>query len=342
MISKLKSVIGSLPVSTKIILFLALFLVSISLIFNVTQFNLTSAITYIIEESSTDGGTTTTGTTSTATGTTSTTTGGYIGAGSVGGGGSGSSGGGGGSSGGGGGGGGGGGTATVFLKVFVITDFAKGEITTINPDEQNIAFTKVRFNSQIDMRNPVFIISTIQSRPDFLAIPKEIVYQYLEIEIPLSTESKDFTETSINFKVDNSWIKDNNIDKKTISLHRYKEATILETLPTTLTTEGDNYIHYTAISEGLSYFVITGDKRKTLIEKIFGEKVEEVKKEEEKANITKPTEDRVEKEEKKNKALIWSLIGMFVVFLVGYFYIQKKMEERKKKLKNNKINKDRK
>ena len=67
--------------------------------------------------------------------------------------------------------------------------------------------------------------------------------------------------------------------------------------------------------------MITGNKRKTLIEKIFGEKEEVVKedkqeqKEGEKANITKLAEDKAEKEEKKNKALIWlSIIGIFVVF----------------------------
>lgn len=333
MIFKLKSIIESLPIRTKIILFLALFLVSISLIFSITKLNITSAVTYVVEESSTDGGTTTTGTTTT--GTTSTTTGGTT---TTGGGGSSSGGGGGGGgSGGSGGSGGGGAGVIVFKKVIVIQKITTGEVSTIPLDEPNIAFTKIRFNSLIDQINLLFIISNIQEKPDFLIETEGIAYQYLEIEIPLFTESKDFTETSINFKVDNDWIKENKIDKNTISLHRYKESTILETLPTTLTTEGDNYIHYTAISEGLSYFVITGDKRKTLIEKIFRENVEGVKKEDEqKQIITKPAEDKVEKEEKKDKVLIWSLlIGMIVVFLVGYFFIQKKIrQDKNKRVKN--------
>lgn len=186
----------------------------------------------------------------------------------------GSSGGGGGGGGGGSGGGGAGGVA-VYKKVFVLLDFAKGTFSTIDLDEKNIAFTKVRFIPQIDQRSPVFMISNIQEKPSFLSTPKGISYQYLEIEIPRNTEPKDFTDVSINFRVDNDWMEENKIDKKTITLQRYKDFSTLEMLPTSQATKDANYTYFTGVSPGLSYFVITGNKTKTLLEKIFGTEEEE-------------------------------------------------------------------
>ena len=190
-------------------------------------------------------------------------------------------GGGGGGSGGGGGGGGSGGIAALFKKVFVIQKLTAGEFSSIELDEQNIAFTKIRFNSLIDQLNGVFIISNIQTKPDFLTSPEWIVYQYLEIEIPRFAESKDFNQVTINFRVDTTWIKDNKIDKDSIRLHRYEDITTPVILPTTLTREDTNYTYFTAISPELSYFVITGKKTEILKTEISREKTFVEKEEEE-------------------------------------------------------------
>jgi len=119
-------------------------------------------------------------------------------------------------------------------------------------------------------------------------------------------------------------------------LQRYKDVSNLDLLSTTLTDEDEEYTYFSSISPSLSYFVVAGDKKKTIIEKIFGEKEEEKLEniEEETESITKPTEDKPEKEDTKNNYSTWlMIISVFIVFIVVYFFIQSKIKKQKKKEK---------
>ncbi|RPJ78192.1 MAG: PGF-pre-PGF domain-containing protein, partial [Alphaproteobacteria bacterium] len=59
------------------------------------------------------------------------------------------------------------------------------------------------------------------------------------------------------FKVEKSWIKDKKIDKSSINLNRYND-TKWNCLPTSLLSEDDKYVYFTAETPGFSHFTITG------------------------------------------------------------------------------------
>ncbi len=59
------------------------------------------------------------------------------------------------------------------------------------------------------------------------------------------------------FKVEKSWIQDKKIDKSSITLNRYSDKTWNQ-LPTSLSSEDDKYLYFTAQTPGFSPFAITG------------------------------------------------------------------------------------
>ena len=74
------------------------------------------------------------------------------------------------------------------------------------------------------------------------------------------------TETNIenaviSFKVAKSWLQDKQIDESTITLYRYNDVK-WNKLTTSLSSEDENYLHFTAQTPGFSPFAITGQKLK--------------------------------------------------------------------------------
>ena len=64
---------------------------------------------------------------------------------------------------------------------------------------------------------------------------------------------------TIRFKVEQSWVKENDIDKETILLTRYYNGEWQE-LPITYISEDTTYIYFDAEAPGLSTFAIVGNE----------------------------------------------------------------------------------
>ncbi len=91
--------------------------------------------------------------------------------------------------------------------------------------------------------------------------PLNELYKYLTIEY--SKPNTYVEEVTIRFRVENSWLKENDIDPETVTLLREREnSKAWDELQTTKLEEDSEYTYYSAVTEGFSYFVITGEKAK--------------------------------------------------------------------------------
>ena len=93
----------------------------------------------------------------------------------------------------------------------------------------------------------------------FLLLLADEVYKYLNIWVGNSgvVSSKNIENAVVSFKVEKSWVQDKLIDKSTIVLNRYSDNAWNQ-LPTSLSSEDDNYLYFTAQTPGFSPFAITG------------------------------------------------------------------------------------
>jgi PGF-pre-PGF domain-containing protein len=75
------------------------------------------------------------------------------------------------------------------------------------------------------------------------------------------SSSDNFENARINFRVNKSWVSENNINESSVTLYRYYQNSWNQ-LPTTLSGENEVYFHFTAETPGFSPFAISGTEKK--------------------------------------------------------------------------------
>jgi len=165
---------------------------------------------------------------------------------------------------GGGGGGVGGGTTTTTLPPVIeganIPNISAGG--TGQASFTNLPITDISIESKNNVTNVRITITKTDAQPGTVAIgaPGQ-VYAYLSIDKTNITDS-DITAVKIKFKVEKSWIANNNIDVSQIALYRYVNGEWTK-LPTVKLSEDSTYIYFESTSPGLSVFAITGQQLAT-------------------------------------------------------------------------------
>jgi len=153
-----------------------------------------------------------------------------------------------------------------------------------------------------DVVSDVSITIKDTTLPEYIAIPILIetasVYKYLDITTTVPKDKME--EVIIKFKVEKSWIEENDINSSTIALNRYSDN-IWTKLDTRSTNDDITYYYFESESSGFSIFAITGEKNIATI----------------------PPEN-------KNIIWIYVVVGIGVItFLGGLFYYVNKKQERK-------------
>ena len=122
------------------------------------------------------------------------------------------------------------------------------------------SIVSVAFDSKKTVGKTTTIVEMLKNKstltPD---VPKDEVYSYLNIWVGnggYGTE-KNIENAVVCFKVEKSWIQDKKIDKSSIILNRYSDKKWNQ-LPTSLLSEDDKYLYFTAQTPGFSPFAITG------------------------------------------------------------------------------------
>jgi len=204
-----------------------------------------------------------------------------------------------------------------------------GEATTISiPLTGTLVVEELEIVTNKDITDAEITIAQQISAPADAkspTLPKGgVVYGYVRVQTK-GMESADMDSAKISFKLEKSWLKENNMDLSTVTLRLFdpktREWTELLTKQVKTTFK---YVYFEAESDHLSLFVITVEQEKE--EAV----VEEPEKEEEKPPAVVKKEE-ITPEEKKIPNWAYSAIVIVILALVGFGYWYSKQEAGGKK-----------
>ena len=122
------------------------------------------------------------------------------------------------------------------------------------------AVVYLSFDSKKTAGKTTTIVEMLKGKSTFVSeLPSSEVYKSLNIWVGNSgfATSSNIENAVVCFKVEKSWIQDKKIDKSSITLNRYSDKKWTQ-LPTSLLSEDDKYLYFTAKTPGFSPFAITG------------------------------------------------------------------------------------
>ena len=123
----------------------------------------------------------------------------------------------------------------------------------------------VKLTPATDLEEVKVTVIKLKEKPEeIIDPPKKNVSVYKYLDIKLSTydtfiDEKEISSLEFDFKVEKTWITENEIDKETVKLIRYHDG-VWQNLSTILDNENETYIYYTAVSPGFSTFAVVGSK----------------------------------------------------------------------------------
>jgi len=235
-----------------------------------------------------------------------------------------------------GGGGGGGGTPGEayenIQKKEVISQFViKGDEISYEFVERENDIGKISFNA---LKNSGKISVTVEVLKDRSSKvdkdPEGKVYGHMNIWVGktgFATE-QNIADQVIGFRVNNSWVNDNNINESTIILNRYHDGE-WNRLPTTKTGGDGVYLYFEAKTPGFSPFVITGDENEApMVKEESAKLISSTIKD---GNSIGDTEgSSVNKIGVPTLLLKIAVVGGLLVLLIGYFkrkYLFRKLKK---------------
>ncbi len=111
-------------------------------------------------------------------------------------------------------------------------------------------------NTNDNVNNVQIVIDTLTSKPsDITQNVNGPIFNYFEI-VPTIISDTDVNNVTINFYVEKNWLG-SSINDSTVTLYRYSGGA-WNALPTNKTSEGTDYVYYSAVSPGLSTYAIAG------------------------------------------------------------------------------------
>jgi PGF-pre-PGF domain-containing protein len=126
--------------------------------------------------------------------------------------------------------------------------------------EDKLGIQKISITAKDELKSVIITVKAHTDKPAEVTTPAGVVYSYLTITA-LNVNETSLTKAEINFKINKTWIIENNIDKTTVALNRFKDNA-WEKLPTQLLSEDNQYVYYSAETPGFSVFAITAEKVK--------------------------------------------------------------------------------
>lgn len=220
-----------------------------------------------------------------------------------------------------------------------VSQIRDGDSTDFEITRENISINKIRLTAKENKSSVGIEVKNIKEPQTTKKINKK-TYQFLEIN-PKNIEDDEIEGAEIEFTINNTWIKTNNINKNTVTLLRYANDTWTE-LETKLKSSNTKTTIYTAYTPGFSYFAITGEEEK--------EEITEDKATEENNTIQElmiqeeKTENTTNKTQEQNQSLNTSqkkipitpyIIGILAFIVLStatiYFILNRKDNQKKKK-----------
>ena len=153
----------------------------------------------------------------------------------------------------------------------------QGETAVVSVPNSVIGVTEISFDAKDTMYGAWVEVSKKTNLPSSVKSFSGKSYSKLQIRKSLTTKDEKISDPKIKFKVENSWLTENGLNKNQVAMFRYNDDKWNQ-LPTTIEKEESKYVHYTATTPGFSYFII-GQTTSAVTEAPV---IEEIVKEEEK------------------------------------------------------------
>ena len=118
----------------------------------------------------------------------------------------------------------------------------------------------ISFDSKKTAGKTTTIVEMLKEKSTLVSgAPVDTVYKYINIWVGNSgfATSSNIENSVVYFKVEQSWLQNNKVDKTSITLNRYSDSK-WEQLPTSLSGEDGSYLYFTSKTPGFSPFAITG------------------------------------------------------------------------------------
>jgi PGF-pre-PGF domain-containing protein len=149
----------------------------------------------------------------------------------------------------------------VQVKENSQTFISSGEDVTFNFTKNATCVESIAFRSTKTVGKTATIVEELKNKSSLVSgVPEGIVYKLFNLWVGNDGygNSKNIENSSVNFKVNTSWVNENNISKSSITLNKYddKKKEWVE-LPVNLTGEDNQFLHFTANVPGYSSFAIT-------------------------------------------------------------------------------------
>tara|TARA_B100001971_G_C18221524_1_gene557519 strand:- start:1248 stop:1877 length:630 start_codon:yes stop_codon:yes gene_type:complete len=206
----------------------------------------------------------------------------------------------------------------------------KGE-NVMKISKESISVSELRITVKNEVQKAEVKVSSLgDMKPE--TVKKDVedtAFQYLEIS-KKNLEDENIGNVEVEFKVEKTWIVDNNISEDSIVLNRYNGK--WGELDTEKTNTIGTHVTYEAVTPGFSYFAITGEK---IVEEVPELNVTEDKGMEDITAL--PILQEVEKpeiEEKKSVGLALILVPSLFLLVVYFIFFRKKKGKGEKVFKN--------
>lgn len=178
--------------------------------------------------------------------------------------------------------------------------------------EEDIPFEEITLEVNTKATDVRISVTKLDAKP--AEIVQEVagtVYKYISVT-KQNIDDENVKAAAINFKVEKSWLSDNSIDKADIVLNRF--TTQWDELDTSIASENDQYVHYSAVTPGFSYFTISA---KAVVEELPAENVTEEAPAE---NVTEeaPAEEEVPKPDIMKVIIIIAIIAALTIYVMAW------------------------
>jgi len=160
----------------------------------------------------------------------------------------------------GGGGGGGGGAAAELPNVKEIPKILSGSQYTVSFDSRLVpGLESVQIFAAADQYLTRLTVESFLRKPDWVnfAEPEGRVYIYYRMSY---SKPETYVEKArIRFRVNESWLREQDINPEKLALYRLSSSRTWERLSTKPERAGDGYITFSALSPGFSWFAVAGE-----------------------------------------------------------------------------------
>ena len=142
----------------------------------------------------------------------------------------------------------------ILIVNETIENISAGETTEIQLGVTDTGVDSIEITAATDLNGATITVERLMEKPADVTEPTAAnVYAYLNIETTAPEGS--IESLKINFKVEQTWLTENSIDKNNVVLMRYHNNA-WEQLATTMLNEDTTYVYYQATATGMSTFAI--------------------------------------------------------------------------------------